>query len=439
MKYKSYPKYKDSGVEWLGDVPERWEVTKFGLCSDFQEGPGLRHWQFTDEGIKVICVTNITERGIDFSSYQKYISVEEYLSNYKHFKVNKGDLLLSSSGNSWGKLSVFNDDEIAILNTSTIRIFNDNSNKLNLLFTKWLIQSNPSIEQLGLFMTGSCQPNFGPSHLSRVIVPLPTIPEQQAISFFLDRETSRLDTLIEKKKKLIDLLKEKRTALISRVVTKGLPPEAARKAGLDPNPKMKPSGVEWLGDVPEQWDVKRLKCNFQLLTTKTENRTNAIALENIESWTGRFIATETEFEGDGVAFIKNDILFGKLRPYLAKVLKAENEGEAVGDFFVLRPEKTIDAEYASFYLRSKDFIDIIDGATFGSKMPRASWDFMGSIKTPLPPLPEQQAITSFLDRETAHIDTLISKVEQVITTLQEYRTALISAVITGKIDVRSAQ
>jgi type I restriction enzyme S subunit len=195
-------------------------------------------------------------------------------------------------------------------------------------------------------------------------------------------------------------------------------------------PKHKLSGVEWLGEVPEHWEIKKLKYSCQFLTQKTENRQNPIALENIESWTGRFIETESEFEGEGVAFKQNDILFGKLRPYLAKVLLAEKNGEAVGDFFVLHPLDLIEANYAAYTLRSKDYINIIDGSTFGSKMPRASWDFMGSLPIPLPPLPEQQSIASFLDRETSRIDTLIGKKQRLIELLKEKRTALISRAVT---------
>jgi len=198
--------------------------------------------------------------------------------------------------------------------------------------------------------------------------------------------------------------------------------------------RYKPSGVEWLGDVPEHWDVKKLKYSFQLLTTKTENHVNPIALENIESWTGRLIVTETEFDGEGIAFIKDDLLFGKLRPYLAKVLKAELPGEAVGDFFVMRPQQSMNPEYAAFSLRSEDFINIIDGSTFGSKMPRASWEFMGSVKIPLPPLPEQQAIAAYLDLETGRIDRLLAKKERLIELLREKRSALISHAVTKGID-----
>lgn len=199
-------------------------------------------------------------------------------------------------------------------------------------------------------------------------------------------------------------------------------------------PKYKPSGVEWLGDVPEHWGVRKLKYSCQHLTTKTDRRQNPVALENIESWTGRFVETESEFEGEGIAFKKDDILFGKLRPYLAKVLKASKDGEAVGDFFVLRPLQNIYPDYAAFILRSEDYIDIIDGSTFGSKMPRASWEFMGNLPCILPPLSEQQAIATFLDRETGRIDTLIGKKKKLVELLKEKRTALISRAVTKGLD-----
>ena len=200
-----------------------------------------------------------------------------------------------------------------------------------------------------------------------------------------------------------------------------------------PYPGYKQSGVEWLGEVPEHWEIKKLKHSCQILTQKTESHENPVALENIESWTGRYIETETEFDGEGIAFRKNDILFGKLRPYLAKVLKAFNNGEAVGDFFVLRPLNRVTPDYLTYALRTETFIDIINGSTFGSKMPRASWEIMGSVFLSLPPLPEQQLIASYLDRETGRIDSLIERVEKAIGALKEHRTVLISAAVTEKL------
>lgn len=192
----------------------------------------------------------------------------------------------------------------------------------------------------------------------------------------------------------------------------------------------KDSGVEWLGDVPAHWEVKRLKHNLRLLTEKTERRTNPIALENIKSWSGQFVSTETEFQGDGVAFERDDILFGKLRPYLAKVLLAHECGEAVGDFHVMRPTTAIHPRFAQFSMLNRSFIDLVDGSTFGSKMPRASWDFVGSIEMATPSLTEQTAIATFLDRETAKIDALISEQEKLLTLLAEKRQATISHAVT---------
>jgi type I restriction enzyme S subunit len=192
----------------------------------------------------------------------------------------------------------------------------------------------------------------------------------------------------------------------------------------------KDSGVAWLGEVPGHWEVKRLKHSLSLLTEKTDRRTNPVALENIESWSGRFIATETEFAGDGVAFMQGDVLFGKLRPYLAKVLLADSEGEAVGDFHVMRPNDAIAPRFAQYQLLNRTFIDIVDGSTFGSKMPRASWEFVSSMPLVIPPMAEQTAITAFLDRETAKIDALVAEQEKLIALLQEKRQAVISHAVT---------
>ncbi len=195
-------------------------------------------------------------------------------------------------------------------------------------------------------------------------------------------------------------------------------------------PNYKDSGVEWLGEVPGHWEVKRLKRNLSLLTEKTDRRENPVALENIEGWTGRFIPTESEFQGDGIAFDAGDILFGKLRPYLAKAYRAESPGEAVGDFHVLRPSPEIDSHFAQYQILNREFIAIVDGSTFGSKMPRASWEFVGGMKVTTPPLPEQTQIAAFLDRETAKIDELVAEQRRLMELLKEKRQAVISHAVT---------
>ena len=195
-------------------------------------------------------------------------------------------------------------------------------------------------------------------------------------------------------------------------------------------PRYKPSGVEWLGEVPEHWAVKRLKHNAQLLTEKTDRRDHPVGLENIEGWSGRFIPTETAFEGEGIAFDAGDILFGKLRPYLAKAYLAQFSGEAVGDFHVMRPAVGIEARFAQYQILNREFIAIVDGSTFGTKMPRASWEFVGGMKVTLPPLPEQTAIAEFLDRETGKIDGLVAEQRRLMELLKEKRQAVISHAVT---------
>lgn len=194
--------------------------------------------------------------------------------------------------------------------------------------------------------------------------------------------------------------------------------------------KYRSSGADWLGTVPHHWDVHRLKTRFALRTEKTARRDNCIALENIEGWTGRFVATGSEFEGEGVAFNRGDVLFGKLRPYLAKVYLADGPGEAVGDFHVLHPRPMIDGRYAQYQMLNRSFIEAVDGSTFGSKMPRASWEALGGMPFVLPPSAEQTAIADFLDRETAKIDALIAEQEKLIALLYEKRQATVSQAVT---------
>ena len=196
----------------------------------------------------------------------------------------------------------------------------------------------------------------------------------------------------------------------------------------------KDSGVPWIGDVPAHWRISPLKRQARLLTEKADSRRMPIALENIEGWSGRFIETEGDFLGDGVAFSANDILFGKLRPYLAKVFLAAQEGEAVGDFHVLRPDAGLIPRYAQYQMLQRQFIDVIDGSTFGSKMPRASWESLGGMPFVVPQVEEQGAIAAFLDRETAKIDALIAEQETLLALLAEKRQATISHAVTRGLD-----
>lgn len=182
--------------------------------------------------------------------------------------------------------------------------------------------------------------------------------------------------------------------------------------------------------LPIGWKYIPLKHNLRRLSEKSKKGEMVMALENIESWTGRAIETESVFDGDGVDFKRGDILFGKLRPYLAKVYLTESDGEAVGDLWVLRPQEHTDPRFSAYQLLEPGFIDRVNGSTTGAKMPRAEWGFVGSIKVPTPSLSEQTAIATFLDRETTQIDGLIEKKGRFIALLKEKRAAVITHAVT---------
>ena len=198
----------------------------------------------------------------------------------------------------------------------------------------------------------------------------------------------------------------------------------------------KSSGVEWLGDVPEHWGVKRLKFSMSLQKNKADSAGKLlIALENIESFTGKYIETDALYEGEAVSFEKGDVLFGKLRPYLSKVYLANTDGVAFGDILVYRANDFIKSKYAYRVLSSQEFIKVVDSSTYGTKMPRAAPEFLGDMGFPMPPDDEQTAIVEFLDQETARVDALILETERSIELLKEHRSALITAAVTGKIKV----
>ena len=214
---------------------------------------------------------------------------------------------------------------------------------------------------------------------------------------------------------------------------------------LKPYSAYKDPGVEWLGEVPEHWAVERLKSSVaNIVEQNTERRQRDIylALEHVESWTGRLKSADLEVPSDSQLkrFESDDVLFGKLRPYLAKVTRPANSGLCVGEFLVLRPRNSKFASgYVEQLLRSKPVIDVVDSSTFGAKMPRADWTFIGSMAVVRPSLPEQTAIVRFLDHADRRIQRYIRAKQKLITLLEEQKQAIIHQAVTGQIDVRTGR
>ena len=210
---------RSSGVSWIGDIPEDWSVSKLNRIAFYQEGPGLRTWQFTESGTKVICVTNICPPEISFEKMTKYISTAEYKRRYKHFTVQKGDILLASSGASWGKVAEYKAEEELILNTSTIRINSLRSGGVTKDFIKSVLQARYVADQLAGLLTGSCQPNFGPTHLNKLMCTHPKSKvEQDEISTYVEEIAVRTQKAVESILETVSALQEMKSAVCAAVV-----------------------------------------------------------------------------------------------------------------------------------------------------------------------------------------------------------------------------
>lgn len=426
-KYQTYPKYKTSDTEWLDQVPKNWSEKrlKFLISQKITDGPHDTP-EFVLEGVPFLSVDGIQNDRLVFDGC-RYISLE----NHAQYKIKcfprKGDILLGKAA-SVGKVAIV-DVDFEFNVWSPLALIRANKQVLP-KYIYYSFKADTLQDQVLILSTSNTQHNLSMDDIPELWLTFPNIEEQKEIITFLDHETMKIDEMVSKKQKMMELLKEKRQALITHAVTKG----------LDPKAKMKPSGIDWLGDIPEGWNMKRLNYLMKNIVDKAlDNKESEfiVALENIESWSGIFILPEDQKmpEGDLKRFVKGDVLFGKLRPYLAKALLAEQDGLCVGEALVFRTTKHLLNKFLIYRILSRDFIDYIDGSTQGAKMPRAEWEFIKILKIVLPSIEEQQKIVDYIDRETGKIDEVMKKVETQIEKLQEYRQALISNVVTGKVKV----
>lgn len=282
-------------------------------------------------------------------------------------------------------------------------------------------------------------------------VPVPPREEQTAIVSFLDRETARIDALIEKKRRLSELLQEKRGALISRTVTRGLPPDAARVAGFDPHPKLKPSGIDWLGDVPTHWAVLPFtkyvaeKSDYRGKTPeKTQDGVFLVTAKNVRMGYIDYEGSQEYVPEDEYENImrrglprKGDILFTTEAP-LGNVALVDREDVALAQRIIrfrMKPEYFI-GKFALYGMMSDHFQLQLQSLSTGSTAEGLKASKLPVLRLVAPPVEEQRAIADYLEAATARIGGMVAKVATAIERLQEYRMALITAAVTGKIDVR---
>ena len=447
MKLKPYPKYKDSGIKWIGEIPEGWEVgkLKFTLSKkrdSIKTGPfgsQLTIDEMYDHEYKVYNQKNVITK--DETLGENYVSDEKF-KELSAFKVSPGELLITTRGTIGKTLRLSKNAETGILHPCLMKI-NTNYEIIDNRFIEILLEESNIVSiQLFLQSNATTIDVIYQDNLKEVLLSLPPCPEQTTIAAFLDKKTAKIDSQIEKDKKLIALLKEKRTALINHVVT----------IGLDPNVKLKDSGIDWIGEIPEGWEVHKLKYKTIINKKKLEDDINPnyvinyLDISNVDS-SGNLLDIEEQIFEDAPSRARRiprsgDTILSTVRTYLKAIAYLENiPGNLIVStgFAVLEPIQSINSKYLFYSTSSEVFIQNVIAYSKGVAYPAINPPELGQIPIIMPTLPEQTTIVNFLDNATAKIDKTIKLIEQKVNLLQEYKKSLIHHVVTGKVDVRGVE
>ena len=415
---KRYEKYKPTGIQWLPEIPEHWKVQRFG--SLFK-----RKVVANDPSKELLSV--FLDRGVIKASEsdKRTHQASDDLSKYQ--LVEPTDFVMNNQQAWRGSVGVSN--FIGIISPA-YHLFAMPS-CYNPHYANYLLRDRVMVNLYDMSSkgVGSIQRTLNFNWLNNGKCILPSITEQNKIVAYLNKRITLIENCKCQRERELRTLNELKQAEIASVVTRG----------LNPDVPMKDSGIPWIGQIPEHWKLRRFKTVCSLIRDSAKNDDKKIALENIESNTGRLIATDSVFDGEGVHFEPGDILFGKLRPYLAKVYLAKEPAQAVGDFYVFRSNGSIIPAYLQKLIISAPFIGVVNAGTYGTKMPRASWQDISQLSIPVPPIEEQNAIVEYIESKTNKIDTMIEALKAEIDRLTEYKQRLISDVVTGQIDVRGEQ
>ena len=436
--YKPYPAYKDSGVEWLGKIPNDWQKFRIGIVFNERNQRGGEKTELlaVSQQYGVLPQTEFME----MTDRRLSMSMSEDWSNYK--RVCKGDLVYNKMRLWQGAIGLSPHDGIV----SPAYVVLQPQIQLSGKFYEYLFKSPAFVTEAGRYSQGLCDDmnscRFDDFKSAEVI--MPPLQDQQEITRCLDRETTRIDALITKKTRFIELLREKRQALITQAVTKG----------LDPNVEMKDSGVEWLGQVPGHWEVSRLgfeawvRARLGWKGLKAEEYVDEgfvfLATPNIK---GKDIDFENVNYIDKIRFDESP----EIKIQVGDVLLAK-DGSTLGTVNVVRvlprpatvnssiavitPYQALDGIYLFYLFQSTYLINTIQMIKGGMGVPHLFQADLNKFYIPLPPLETQKSIITHIDHETARIDALIETTQRSIDLLKERRSALITATVTGQIDVR---
>ncbi|MFC2137966.1 restriction endonuclease subunit S [Bacteroidota bacterium] len=445
---KRYEKYKYSGIDWIGEIPEHWESIRLkyigylygGLAgksaNDFNQESNFNNKPF-------IPFTNICNNKIINPTQLQYVVIAE---DEQQNQVAKGDLFFMMSSENFddvGKSSILLDDLEETYLNSFCKGFRFTTEKYYPPFINYLLLSKAYRSLVLTEANGYTRINLKIDKINDIPLKTPpTLDEQIAIANYLDLKTEEIDQLIKQKEELLLLFEEEKTAIINHAVTKGINPVA----------KLKDSKIDWLGEIPEHWILKKLKYVAQINPTKD----NFIDKESIElvvflpmekvKETGEIdceLKRPIQELWNGFTFFRrNDVIIAKITPCFengkgAFLKNLETEfGFGSTEFHVLRSNKAIMSKYLFYLTRSELFMKIGEAFMIGAAgQKRVPTDFISEFKFPIPPKEEQEQILEFIDTETSRIYSKVEKTKRLIEQLKEYKTALISEVSTGKVKV----
>ena len=449
MGAKPYPAYRDSGVAWIGEIPEHWEVKRLKDVADCRLSNVDKHTVDGEASVRLCNYVDVYKN--DFiTSDISFMPATATPNQISKLSINVDDVLITKDSESPDDIGVPALVKSVIPNLVCgyhLALIRTASHTQDGGYTFRFLTSKSATSQFYTMAKGITRYAIGKGEISRLLLPSPPLEEQKQIASFLDRETSKIDTLIGKQQQLINLLKEKRGSLISHTITKG----------LNPNGPMKDSGVEWIGEIPEHWEVKRLKdvaasVGVGLVINPSTYVLDFPSDEDVPMLLGsnvvpfgfnlksvRRISPEDNLVLSASRLKAGDIVVVRVgAPGVAAVIPPYLDSSNCASVVIVRQHRRFEPQWLVYVLNSPVVSSQVDIVKYGAAQKQFNVSHAVAFALPSPPLEEQKQIAAFLDRETSKIDTLIDKANQSIALLKERRSSLISAAVTGKIDVREA-
>ncbi|OLP04594.1 restriction endonuclease subunit S [Rhodoferax antarcticus] len=430
--YKPYPAYKESGVEWIGLVPEHWEVKPIKIVASCNDD-SLSEAISPDTPIRYVDISAVShDKGI--TDAEPMLFGDAPSRARRTAKV--GDVVVSTVRTYLKAVASVDEGNADCVYSTGFAVLRARIGQLKPEFLKWLALNELIIQAIEAHSEGLSYPAINAPDLTNLKAVLPGLGEQVRISTILDRETTRIDSLITKKTRFIELLKEKSQALITHAVTKG----------LDPKAKMKDSGVEWIGEVPEHWAAMK----FGRIASVAEGLVDPliepyrsmtlIAPNHIESGTGKILKLETSAEQNAESgkytCPAGAVVYSKIRPALAKVSIAPFDALCSADMYPLQCTNLAENKWLFYLMLSRPFTLWAILESDRVAMPKINRESLSDLSLYVPPRVEQAGAVQYLDLNLPKIDAIAFKVKRSIDLLRERRSAFITAAVTGQIDLR---